>query len=236
MGKKQGIHGFRAFLIIVGAGTAAGLLVVWLVSLIFKTLVSVASEGLVGSEDSGGGYASPARRPVSSLEPGSFDLCQYVEGIQAFRSVYQRRLDDGSNFIDTAINNPESEIREISNECSWDIMVGSVEEAEVVLSYKSEIGGSSSGEISFHGNVESLVDEVYEEGDFELLPEGGSYIYGKSDGREYFILTGDVKNTSFSFVFKSKEVSDYSLKNEYHALMLQVIPVVREILERSVPD
>src|SRR5690606_31486414 len=70
VGKKQGIHGFRAFLIIVGAGTAAGLLVVWLVSLIFKTLVSVASEGLVGSEDSGGGYASPARRPVSSLEPG----------------------------------------------------------------------------------------------------------------------------------------------------------------------
>ncbi|WP_157080031.1 hypothetical protein [Thermobifida cellulosilytica] len=235
MSKKQGLHGIKAFLVVVGSGVAAGLLVVWIISGIVKAFVSTASEGLAGSAATPVG-PPPTKSPVSSLEPGSFDLCQDVEGVRAFGAVYQERLDDGSNFVDTGLEGGSSGVREISNKCSWSIIVGGMVESEMSLSYESKIGGSPVGLEELYEDAAPLVGEVLEEGDIGELPDGGRYVYGVSGGDEIFILVGVVKNTSFSFVFKNEAVSGESLETEYKALVLQVIPVVREILDRSIPD
>lgn len=235
MSKKQGLHGIRAFLVVVGSGIVAGLLVVLIISNVIKAFVSVSSESF-GDPVLGSASSVPTRGPVTSLEPGSFDLCQSVENIQAFNSVYQERLDDGSGFVDTALDDPEASVREISNECSWVIIVGGMVEAEVSLSYESIIGGDVFSVEEAVRGVEHLVEDVSGEGELGGLPEGGYYLYGQSGKDEIFVFVGIVKNTSFSMVFRNKKDSEISLEADYRTLVRQMIPDIRERLDRIIPD
>lgn len=235
MSKKQGLYGIKAFLVIVASGVVAGLLVVWIVASGIKAFVRTASEGISSSSVESVG-PPPTRGPVSSLEAGSFDLCRDLEDMQAFNSVYQGRLDDGGNFVDTALDDPDREVREISNECSWRIVVGGLVESEVTLSYKSLVGVPPVELGDVLNEVENLVEEVKEEGELEGLPGGSRYLYGISGGDEIFVFVGVVKNSSFYFVFRNSVAREESLLVEYRTLVRKLLPEIRETLDRVVPD
>ncbi len=235
MGKKQGLHGFKAFLVVVASGVLAGLLVVWGISSSVRAFVSLMSGNSGDSVANVEGHI-PTRGPVTYLEPGSFDLCQSVENIQAFNSVYQERLDDGSNFVDTALENPDLSVREISNECSWKVLIGGMKSAELTLVYESKVGGESVVFEDIVGDVSRLVENIYGQGDIDGIPGGGRYFYGRSGDDEVFVSVGVVKNTSFSLLFRGDWNPEDSFEVECRTLVRQMIPDIRERLDRVVPD
>ncbi|GAB7099073.1 hypothetical protein JCM3263A_05470 [Thermobifida fusca] len=235
MGKKQGLHGFKAFISIVVSGLIAGLLVVWVISSSIKMFVSSISNGM-GSVSEGSSSVTPTRGPITYLEAGSFDLCRDLEDMQSFNSVYQARLDDGENFLDTAIENPSSEVREISNKCSWDIFIGGAVESDVVLSYKSLVGGPSVALEDALKEAEFPVESVLGEGEVEGVPGGSRYIYGKWKEEEVFIFAGVVKNSLFCFSFKNKASQGSSIEDDYLIFVRKLVPEIRETLDRVVPD
>src|SRR5690606_286797 len=153
-----------------------------------------------------------------------------------FNSVYQARVDDGENFLDAAIENPSSEVRELSNKCWWDMLIGGGVESDVVLSYQSLVVGPScaSGDAVLEADFPEV--SVLGEGEVEGVPGESRYSYRKWKEEEVFIFAGVVKNSLFCFSFKNKASQGSSIEDDYLIFVRKLVPEIRETLDRVVPD
>jgi hypothetical protein len=243
-GGKEGLHGRRALLVVIGSGTAAALLVV---AVIAGTL-RMAASSLSTDEPTGADAVAPSRGPVSSLEPGSFDLCDSMENMQVFASVTPERSDDGNGFSDTAVTSSDERPRIIRNDCSWDVQVGGLDPSSFDLSYES-VAAAADGTSATEQAARSFEAErsragaaftaLTEDGDFGGLNEGSHFAYGEVDGAEAFDYVGLVKSTVFTIRLRSEPTDSNQephLEAEYKALVRELLPEVRERLDRVIPD
>ncbi|NYI97835.1 hypothetical protein HNR12_004112 [Streptomonospora nanhaiensis] len=242
---KRGLHGWRAFLVVVGSGVLAAFLVMGVVVGALRLFVGTVSDGLEPTADPG---LAPSRGPVASLEPGSFDLCREVESMPPFTAVSPRRLDDETAFRDTAMNDPDRPMRVLENTCSWQVQIGGLVSSEFSLEYQSFISQQAVGEDTeeaegiFEQERTNLAD-----GFSNVSSEGGlggldteAHVYGHVDGRESIAYVGLVKSTTFSIrIVRDGEPSGgdvTELEAEYKALVIDLLPEIRVWLDRVVPD
>jgi hypothetical protein len=243
-GTKRGLHGWRAGLVVIGSGSAAALLVV----AVIVGALRMAASSLSPEDPAGADAVAPSRGPVTSLEPGTFDLCDSMENMQAFASVAPERTDDGEAFVDTAVADPDERPRIIRNECAWDVQVGGMDPSSFDLSYES-VASVADGESAAEQATQSFEAErntmgaeftsVTEDGDFGGLDEGSYFAYGDVKGAEAFDYVGLVKSTVFTIRLRSQSTAsgqEPQLEAEYKSLTRELLPEVRERLDRVVPD
>ncbi|MUL39787.1 hypothetical protein FZ103_01095 [Streptomonospora sp. PA3] len=241
---KVGLHGWRAFLVVTGSGLAAGVLVVAIIVGVLRLAVSTLEGGVEQPQSDG---PAPTRGPVTTLEPGSFDLCESLENMQAFSAVAPARADGGESFVDTAEASPGLAMRTIENTCIWDVQVGGLVPSQFTLTYTSYIsnGGDSavqraSGRFDRgHDEISGDLASVSSSGNLGVLDEGSHYAYGTDGGHEQLSYIGLVKTSVFTVdLVNTEPTSEYEadLEAEYKALVIELLPEIRVRLNRVIPD
>ncbi|MDA0567292.1 hypothetical protein LG943_23660 [Streptomonospora sp. S1-112] len=149
---KQGVHGWRAFLLMFGCGTTAAVLVM---AVIVGGLRLVAST--VGSAAAPEGPQSiPTREPRESMSPGLLDLCAVLEQDVLTTDLYPRRQDDGGTPPDSATMEPapDPDFRTVEDECSWLVSPDGLTDWRLELSYTAYVESSGSTSVAARAEEE----------------------------------------------------------------------------------
>ena len=192
MSKKQGLHGWRAFLVVVGAGAFAGLASVWAISSFASFFFSsLFSQGQGPEEGQWGGGASSVggrREHPETLGPAGIDQCELVQdgAEKPFTLLYRLDEDSGPEEI-----SGESGLERVSDECSWDAVAPRAGEVEFSLSYETILSVDAGLDKSVvveenflerRGEVGDSFERVDKSGRIEI-PDGDSYYwYGTVEG------------------------------------------------------
>lgn len=244
--KKEGIHGFKAFLIFSGSGVLAGLLVVWIISSLVKAIFV---SGLGDSSSGGIQTGSPVVtwEPPLSMEQGSLDLCRSLETsgqAGAFREMGPVRISSEDNYSDPG---PDAEDRIVQDDCTWEVYSSTGNKWIFSLSYKV-FAGSFSDEQRLKQAKDLLSEEkssvnekfdslINEELMADMADESFAY-YGLGKGGEenLYIFLGRTRSGVFCIEVKIPVSSGGSdLEVELRTLIRKLVPVIDIRLERMIP-
>lgn len=246
MTEKQGLHGWKAFLIVVISGTAAALAIIGGVVLVAKNVDPSFSENPSGSME--GGQAGKWE-PAPSMTEGALNLCRTLETSAqagAFRSMGPERIDAGESYGDSI---SDAGYRSISDKCSWGLNSPEGEKWLFSLEYEAVAYGDSEADrvdtaqsifSSMKNSLEEEVDPLIFE---ELMPDMAEESYsiyggvrGKSDEVLYTFL-GRTRSGVFRISLEAPKDRDGGWGNgeEFRMLVRKTVPVIHSRIERVLP-
>ncbi|UPT22981.1 hypothetical protein FOF52_20215 [Thermobifida alba] len=210
MSKKQGLHGWRAFLVIVFSGGLAGVLFVAVAFGGVRSLLS--SETSLSSSGGGvGGNSVEPRKPRESIAPGVIDLCEIVEGKGLMSASSMNRVDSRKFYRDG--NDLEFGVRTVVDDCTWEVVGTGGHLWDLNLSYVAfiEDGEDSSKEdmsrMEFERRVERASDLF-----LSISSESGSigngewFAYGEFDEEvDGYVAVQEVKSGIFEIRISGRE-------------------------------
>jgi len=246
-GVKEGVHGFKAFLIVVGSGVLAALLVVGLIVALVKTVGAALSGGSSSSVANQEGIPPGTWEPAPSMEEGALNLCRSLETsgqAGAFREMGPVRVDSGGNYSDPG---PGVEDRSVQDDCTWEVYGPGGEKWTFSLSYEA-LAGSGSDEQRIaeatdlfsqeESSVRGVFDSLFSEESMVDMADESISFYGVAGGGEksLYIFLGRTRSGVFridvEIPFYSSEPID---ENEPRTLVRKVVPVIDMRLERVLP-
>ncbi|PSK97299.1 hypothetical protein CLV63_10817 [Murinocardiopsis flavida] len=246
--ERRGLHGKRAFFVVLGSGILAALLVFGVLVGIVRTLGSAVAGPPVAGQGSKG--VAPERGPVKEMKVGALDLCQALEQ-EGLQGDLPERKDDGSHYIDTASRGgpDEDSNRTVSDRCEWVIEPEYNRTLTVELTYKAFVSGGEEGSIGSQADRHlrqgiSKLESEFPEGSrpraLEGFGEESAYIFGEtSSGERKFVAAGREKSgvlfLSFAEIKQSK-MADDELNNELKGKAMGAEPRLFERFDRLLPD
>ncbi|MDS1272297.1 hypothetical protein RIF23_18565 [Lipingzhangella sp. LS1_29] len=240
---RERLSGPQACLAVVGCGTLAALAVMGLVIgglRLFTSIVSGDTEQQA-SQNIGG---APERGPVSTLEPGTFDLCESAQNVSAFDVYVDERLDGNESFIDTAEGDSEfdSRFREIKNECVWRVGSSGVLHMNYVAIADSPRGESSIGRAddiyeTWKADASQGFDGIVDEEELGGVPSENFFIYGDLDnGDGAYTFISQVKSSVYEVSYIDESGHQDSSLTDFRGLIRDSSLDFQERLDRVVPD
>jgi hypothetical protein len=238
--KKQGVHGWRAFSLVFGCGTAAALVMVGGVVVVARTLGSA-----VTGEERPNEQVAGTWEPAPSMSPGALDLCRTMETSSqtgAFKSMYPDRVDGEDGYVDSGPEDPE---RVVKDECEWLLQSAEYGEWSFRLSYEASV--SQEGEEARVEQAGELYDTmsdslstdfaaVASEEEMDDIADEASAHYGKpatGDEGSLYVLLGRTRSGVFSIQVQSTD-QDVP-EEEFRELALKISPVLSRRFERVLP-
>ncbi|MEY9213756.1 hypothetical protein NI17_023125 [Thermobifida halotolerans] len=208
MTEKQGLHGVKAFFVVVSSGLIAGFLVVAIVTSFARTILFAVEEGAASAEQ-GQVLVQQTGEAHESIPPEGLDICELT--IQTVSGVSLRPSGESDSPPEEST---EDGVWSSSDSCSWELVpeYGVSVPWNFYLNYKMVLGspeGESGVEISradfleFLESSPSLLGEVISEGQGEGVDES-YYFYGAADDDPRvtrYVFVGRVKSTSYQIIF-----------------------------------
>ncbi|MGI5120283.1 hypothetical protein ACQEU5_12210 [Marinactinospora thermotolerans] len=239
---KRGLRGWRAALVVVGAGVLAAFLMVGIVvGAVNLLLSSFTSPPPVEA-------AYETREPRETTEVGVLDLCELVQTQSLMSSSPFNRVDEGDDYRDTAADDPNLAPRTVSDSCTWDVPAGGGGNWKFSVSYiayMSDGDEQGKGELA-EGEFSREVDEtrggfspVIAEGELGSVNGQSRYFYGDSSGRRSYGAVRQVK--SGVYVIRVSQASSGSSteptsEQEFRVAVQKVLPYLDRAFERQIPD
>lgn len=246
--KKEGfrlrqLSGPQACLAIMGCGTLAAVVVIGSVIGLFNLFFSSSSED---SDDPGGAVST--WEPPPSMDPGALDLCSSLESsgeTGSFRELGPQRIDSGSEYFDTEIDDPGADFRTVGDECSWSLVANDWNLSLTYEAYVSVEGASTPEEYAMEdfSSRKTEVGSMFESISTEEEPEGigdESYVvYGNSveDPDEMvYIFVSRTRGGVYAVSINAGVSEEGDPEDEMLALVRDISSVVDVRLERVLPS
>lgn len=237
----SGLHGWKAFLVIVGSGILAALLV--------YAAVLGGARALSGSlSDDPGSADVPSREPRESLGRGAMDICRKtIPGIKDVRGL--ERLDPGKEYYEDG-EGDSGRGRTVSDKCSWEYNAGFSSLWIMDVSYTAYVSNDIDlnrridfAESDFKEKKEEL-DSGYSRTDDEGVEKSSPtdrayYVYGDIESKESFRYLGLSKSGVFEIRFRnttrnSEEEKVPKLRFLNHAN--KFVPAFDQRFDGMIPD
>ncbi|TDQ54783.1 hypothetical protein [Actinorugispora endophytica] len=244
MSEKQGLHGVKAFLVMVGSGALAALIAVGGLVLVVNSIGSAVVDGPSGGDTEG---QVGSWEPAPSMTEGALNLCQTLETSAqagAFRSMGPERIDSGDGYSDPG---PGVDSRIIRDNCTWEIYSPDGMEWKFSLEYEALAGGESesmrvdSAENVFSLKKESLREDFASVVNEEIMgdmAEESYAVYGsKEEGGVLYAFLGRTRSGVFRIDLKAPPSAseNVDIESEFRILVRKTVPVVHSRLERILP-
>ncbi|GAA3723004.1 hypothetical protein HDA32_000764 [Spinactinospora alkalitolerans] len=209
--EKQGLRGWRAFLVVVGSGTLAALLVTGIIVGGLRLFASVVSMETSSQQTA---PIEATGEPLASLEPEKLNLCSTT--VDSLSTVSVDRVDSGEGYVDTVTEEGVQEGRTVSDDCRWTLVpeYNSPSPWEFSLQYEAVISVADEDKIEIsiqefdrrRGELESRFSHVYSQGEDSLTDESYSF-YGEADGESgvtRYILLSRTKSAVYEIQFDAQ--------------------------------
>ncbi len=219
--KKKGLHGIKAFLVIVTSGVLAGLLVVWIgISIIKWAFSSLSGGGFSESGESPEVFAQQTGKAHESLPPEGIDICRLT--IQTISRISVTSVESSPDGPEAS---SEGGVTSYSDVCHWKLVpeYGVSTPWDFSLRYKMIVGipegggvGESAVEVAenefslLKDSSYSLFGEIVSEGERGNIDQS-YYFYGVAEGDlnvTRYVFVGRVKSTAYQIVFDDRNVGN----------------------------
>ncbi|WP_148046379.1 hypothetical protein [Halostreptopolyspora alba] len=235
--KKEGIHGWRAFLLMFGCGTLAALLVFGSIVGVGKIIGSSFASSSSSGDDASGVESS--REPRESVPPELLDLCELIELENLMGAAQGNRVDEKDDYVDS-VTEGSGGPRTVSDSCDWEVVGNEGRNWSFGITYVAHMEGDDGKSIpelannsfdEFVGNVND--EQVDSEGKVEGMEGRSRYFYESYDNQEdvysFIRLSG---SGVYQIDLKGVDVS----RQEFRAEVVKVSSYIDGALERHTPD